>query len=437
MNLETLGWLTCPDCSSIFKVAHQSTGSPGTITNGVASCDCRNYLVIEGILVFSRRPPLSRLTVDGLTKIGLPEALFFLSEPRDKQEVALCEAWLGSLVENLNSRNSLLTANLARLERVRKATSFFCAVDEWDIGEQGNFFKTRFAGATYITALPLLSLIGESTGPILDLGCGTGHHSAIISRLHPGRRLLCVDHSLTCLFLHRRFFSQDTDLIWLDAEEPLPFPAGSFGAVFVSDILDWVPAKDVVMSEINRVCSDDSMVLLSHLHNPDSNDPWKGSPLPASEWLRLMTKPYSSALIDEVTFDEFVRFGRLDLSTPCSEQAIAQADAYTVVAADHPDIFRLHEDVDLGLHVTWGRLSINPVYQTTQVANRLLLNKHWPSDAMRAENELVDRLLPDRLELEAGLVESLTAKVVPSEWQARVGELLREFVVVRVPECLR
>jgi SAM-dependent methyltransferase len=438
VKVETLHWLSCPDCGAGLRVVQQLAGSEQAIVHGAARCDCRNYLVIEGILVFSRQPPLSGMSTSSLLQIDLPQAMFFLSDARDKTEQALCDAWPGSAEEHPDAANPLLAENMSRMGRVARAQTFFEAVDAWEIGDYGSFFKSRYAGATYFSALPVLACLSEIEGPRLDLGCGTGHHSRAIAGLHPGKPLFCADPSLTALYLNRRFFCPEAELIWMRGEEPWPFEKGRLGIVFMSDALDGIPNQDDCLHEMNRAAGSGSAVLVSHLHNPLGRDVWKGrAPRAAKDWQRLFADRHTRLLVDDVVLEEYLRAGKLDLARESADREVVQANAWSILSTDRPELLTVYPDLRDKVLSLQDNLDLNPLYRTTRVAEGLLLEKHWLSESMREENVVVDRFLPDRLLLCEDDVRALSAETRTEAQEARLRELMGSLVVVEVPEQLR
>ena len=113
-------------------------------------------------------------------------------------------------------------------------------------------------------------------GRILDVGCGRGFYIEAIARVYPHATAIGVDFNETPLTLaqeqtHARHFS----LARSDARA-LPFPANSFDAVICPDVLEHIEEHDRVLSEINRVLTDDGLLLITVPHR---NYPFVWDPL--------------------------------------------------------------------------------------------------------------------------------------------------------------
>ncbi len=89
---------------------------------------------------------------------------------------------------------------------------------------------------------------------ILDLGCGDGRHTAELSRLVPGGRVVGVDRSPAMVAYAREHFpaTQFPNLTFLEADaSALPFDA-EFDAVFSNAVLHWVLDHRPVLAGIAR-----------------------------------------------------------------------------------------------------------------------------------------------------------------------------------------
>jgi SAM-dependent methyltransferase len=100
---------------------------------------------------------------------------------------------------------------------------------------------------------------------VLDLGCGTGRHTAWLSE--QGAEVTAVDFSAGMLAQARsqcRFGR--VKFVVHDLHEPLPFAKCSFDVVVSALVLEHIRALDPFFSEIRRVLAPGGRALISTLH---------------------------------------------------------------------------------------------------------------------------------------------------------------------------
>jgi arsenite methyltransferase len=110
-----------------------------------------------------------------------------------------------------------------------------------------------FAGVANPWALGRLSP-GER---VLDLGCGAGTDSLVAAQMvGPGGSVVGIDMTSAMLAKSRAAAAemavQNSEFIEGEAEQ-LPFPDESFDVVISNGVIDLIPDKDAVYSEIARV----------------------------------------------------------------------------------------------------------------------------------------------------------------------------------------
>ena len=114
---------------------------------------------------------------------------------------------------------------------------------------------------------PLMqAVLGNVRGQrVLDLGCGTGRHTAWLAEM--GAEVTAVDFSVGMLRQARsRCANQSVSFVIHDLHEPLPFHSGSFDCVLSSLVLEHIRALDPFFGEINRVLRPGGRACVSTLH---------------------------------------------------------------------------------------------------------------------------------------------------------------------------
>ena len=123
-------------------------------------------------------------------------------------------------------------------------------------------------------ANPLLALeeprvreaLGDPRGrEVLDLGCGTGRHTAWL--VEAGARITAVDFSAGMLEQAReRVATGDVRFVTHDLHEPLPFGDTSFDAVVSGLVLEHLRDLDAFLAEAHRVLRPDGRAVVSAMH---------------------------------------------------------------------------------------------------------------------------------------------------------------------------
>jgi O-antigen biosynthesis protein len=124
---------------------------------------------------------------------------------------------------------------------------------------------------------------------VLDLACGNGYGSAILARRASHIWALDADGAaLACA--HKEWRAKNLSLIHGDAVQ-LPFHSGSIGLVVAMEALEHIRDQELVLQEIDRVCSKDGVALISTPNKAVYSD------------AREYANPFH---VCELYFDEFV-----------------------------------------------------------------------------------------------------------------------------------
>lgn len=435
MKQSTLNDLYCPYCGSGLELVSEIDTQGEEIVNGIVKCNCRKYPLVEGILAL-RTSNLNAMNqaLSAMEKNKPAWALFELLMPHTTASRILQAAKHRDLP--FSAAIERFRSNIFHhyLNRTLKANSFSSIINHIKFISFGGYFKYRFCSASFIAGIPLIFLMNYFPGPILEIGCGMGHHGFIISQLYPQRRLVSVDSSFFNLYLAKRFFLPQAEYICLDANDPLPFPDQSFNAIFTSDLFHYLHSKKLAMQEIARISTDNTVILLSHLHKLAGAEPVAGEPLTASGWLNLACLPQVRLFPETQVFKNFLTEDKLDLLYQPAEEEIEEADAFTLVGAFEQGAFRVYEGINKQFFNLRRHLVINPLYRVSSKNNKVILQKRWPSEFMQAENRNIDRILPDTLSLDRQFLREIAEGEFSKLDIDFVDELMKKFILINVPQ---
>ncbi|HJH27079.1 MAG TPA: hypothetical protein C5S37_10005 [Methanophagales archaeon] len=423
--------MKCPYCGTDLEVEEVYEENSGEIINGLVKCECSEYPLLQGILNLKVNS-LSKYSLELLKKGKTKEALMLLLGANVEGIWTLSDFLRSKHLYGQFFRKILLTsvATWAKHDSKKyfKEDLSFCDL----LGDNPNqaYFKHRFSSETLWSVYPFVPLLKENRKRILDLGCGGGHASFIISTYVKPEELICADHTFKSLYLAKKYFVKDAQFICLDANYPLPFKDDIFSSVFMLDAFHYVDARASLAKEFERVLSKEGPFLLLHLHNALVENVAAGKPLSPSTWKGLFDHNLT-ALPEKSVVEDFVLRDRLDLSKKYSEEELNLSNAISIIGEDFnldcfdgiwKDILNIKEN-----------LVINPLYKMKEEGDKILLERNFPSEFFRKEYPLTEKYLPERCEIDKKFVKGRSV-CIPDSDEKEIDDLMRKFVVINVPE---
>jgi len=188
------------------------------------------------------------------------------------------------------------------------------------------------------------------------------------------------------------------------------------------------------MQEIIRVSAPNSVVLLSHMHNLNGKDPVPGQPLTADGWLGLSRFSHAKLLPEPRVFNDFLEEDKLGLLYEPSQQELGQANAFSLVATDRKKLFKVHHQIGEPFFALRNHPTVNQLFRISTQADKVLLQKNWPSAYVQAENARIDKFIPDKLFLGRGFLNEVSENKI-SEFNSReVADLMKKFILINTPQ---
>ena len=244
--------LCCPLCGAEMKIREVYDETPEMLIQGCLQCECDTFPVCEGILIL-KDSPVKKYVLRFLKESAFQKAaLYAMANYADDacRLLHFLEAFPGG--RQLSKISLwLLTAYFDRLyKRVfDKEISYLDLLGE---GAYHQYLKHRFSSQTFWSLYPFLPLIREHGERILEVCCGSGHASFVLSRHISPDKLVAVDGNFWNLFLTAKYFSR-ADLIQADMNAGLPFKDQQFSTVLMMDSLHYIDARALLAREIVRV----------------------------------------------------------------------------------------------------------------------------------------------------------------------------------------
>jgi SAM-dependent methyltransferase/uncharacterized protein YbaR (Trm112 family) len=468
MKQELLELMKCPYCGTDFEIDEVYSENEGEIINGYIKCECNEYPILEGILILKNTPTKGYI-IEYLKKKEIEKAIAL---PFGDYTNDICRVM--DFIEpkpfgEFFKKSLLSFVNRSSKKRYKRYSDKNLSFSEvLGKGSSNAYFKHRFSSQTFWSLYPFVPLLRKKRKRILDVCCGVGHPSFVISKYVNPDELICVDGEFKSLYLAKKYFS-NAEFINIDANYQLPFKDDTFSSVLMMDAFHYVDARILLAKELERVLSKEGMLLLLHHHNALVENVAAGKPLSPLTWrglfdLDITMLPEKSIIVD------FVLRDRLDLSKKYSEEELNLSDAILMIAGADldcfdgiwKDIFKIEEAVQqsqIGRKRKESRalnpkrskifsaksncrtapenskenLIINPIYKMKEEGNKILLEREFPSEFFRKEFPLTEKYLPERCEIDKRYVNGRRIRVSDSD-EIEIADLMRKFVVINVPE---
>jgi SAM-dependent methyltransferase/uncharacterized protein YbaR (Trm112 family) len=429
MKQELLELMKCPYCGADFEIEETYSENEEEIINGCIKCECDTHPILESILIL-KNSPMKKYIIEYIEKGEIEKAVAFsfgYGVNDICRAVDIIEPTPCGKIFRKSSLSFLNHSSKKRYNRYSNMNLSFCEV--LGNGPSEVYFKHRFSSQTFWSIYPFVPLLRKKRKRVLEVCCGAGHASFVISKYVNPDELICVDGTFSSLYLAKKYFS-NAEFINIDANYQLPFKDNIFSSVFMMDAFHYVDARALLAKEFERVLSKEGMLLLLHLHNALVDNVAAGKPLSPSAWKGLFDNLNVMALPEKAVIEDFILRGRLDLSKNYSEEELDWADAILMIGGADLDCFEgLWKDI-LGIK---ENLIINPIYKMEEKGDKIVLEREFPSEFFRKEYPLTEKYLPERCEMDKIFVKGRTVGVSDSD-EIEIEDLMRKFVIINVPE---
>lgn len=442
MKQEYLRLMKCPYCGSGFKLGEIHREILGDIIEGVIVCDCDKFPIIDGILILKPsdiNDYIIQLINDGKTKQAIGLLMGHFGERAFQLERLLRTR--GILGEKLGEILSLIEENRATYNYNRYSddkSSFYSMLGK---GESEIYLKSRFSAETFWSLYPFIPLLKTSRERVLDLSCGMGHSSFVLSSYVKPQELVCVDYSFRHLYLAKKYFVKDAEFICLDANYSLPFKDNVFSTIIMQDAFHYIRGRYSLAQEMERVVSPQGILLLLHLHNSLNYNIAAGQPLTPKGWFNLFKHVTVKLLPEKNVVEDFIWNNKLDLSKEYSESDLNRSNALGIIGTRDKSNLYVHRGVWEDILTNKCNLVINPIYTIERNVDGAILRRKFPSESFKREFPIMGEYLPEKCTINRVISEALNGRVLDitsieiSEYELNhIEELMRKFVVINAPQ---
>lgn len=405
---ELLELLRCPFCGGPFTLHETARRAPdGAVDAGVIWCECCAFPVVGGIPVL-RSDETTRATMQAL-------------EAGRDEDALLVMLGLGG---DRAARFRELTAR-------EDALTYRAAIGVLSPDPEGTYFLYRFSDPTFVMAEAVLDALGQEPavfrGRVLDLCGGSGHLTRVLTRLQPRQPVVLADMFFWKLWLAKTITAPGCWPVCCDGNLPLPFAAGTFPTVVLSDAFPYIWHKRLLAGEMVRQAGPDGVIVMPHLHSSLGWNYSAGMTLTPTSYARLFAELEPRLFPDEMLFGAAADGTDLDLSRPLSAEGLGNENSFTLIASRDPRLFRRYAAPSLA--PLTGTLIVNPLYRVAHDGARSTLTLAFPTPEYGDEFGACRRYLPDTLTVEADATRPV------AEWPTAVDVegLRRRRVLIDAP----
>ncbi len=441
MRSHLLKLIKCPYCGSEFKFQVVVDKNGEDVIFGCINCECSEFPIVEGILIL-KAGPLSKHVVKLVKERKTREAAIHCFGWEDFQNLYASyvpfrfsykvQSALGRVL-SFSGYHELFRENSKVYKNYSDKSLPFC--DVLGKGEFDVYLRNRFSTFSFWSNYAFLPLLKTKRGRILDLSCGAGHGSFVVSKYVETDVHCCADSCFRLLFLARKYFAQKAEFVCLDANNPLPFKARTFDTILMSDAFHYVYARASLAREMERAIRPGGLILLTHLHNSLADNGAAGYPLTPKAYAALFSCEIAPKIMPEkAVVESFLIQNKLDLQELYSDDELNSSNAIILMATSDPSLFKLYDRADLDFLSLKNHLVINPLYEIHEKNDSVLLVRSPAYDGSSFFEDyypFTKEYLPAECEIGKQFVRGRKVNLAGFE---RADELMKRFVAINVPE---
>ena len=439
MKKELLEIIKCPYCGTDFEIKEVYSGNEEEIINGYIKCECNEYPILECILILENTPT-KKFIIKYLKKNEIKKAIAlpFGNHTNDICKVMdFIEPKLGGKFFKKGLLTFINRSSKKRYKRYSNKNSSFYNIVGNDL--YGVYVKHRFSLESFWSIYPFIPLLKKNRKRILDMCCGVGHASFVISTYVNPQELVCVDRTFSSLYLAKKYFVPDAEFVCLDGNYPLPFKDDIFSSAVMMDGFHYIDARALLATELERVLSSEGLLLLLHVHNSLVYNLSAGKPLPPSVWINLFNALDVKALPEKKVVEDFILRDKLDLLKEYSENEINSSNAIHIIGSKNKSLFDIYKKIGNDFRENKGNLIINPLYKIRKERKKIVLERVSITDLFIGEYPIAEKYLPERYTIDNDeVIKALKGRevnidVISEENLRYIKGLMMKFVIINAP----
>jgi len=442
MDKYFINLLKCPFCGGIFLIDSIYNEAKSDVICGIIKCKCNEFPIIGGIL-YLKFNSLTPILLSLIKKGKSSDALLLLLRMNFDEVWAVLEfisnASHGTLINDFLIRSLVIWSKISRRYYLNNTLPL---VKHLSTDSKSFYFKYRFSAESLWSLYPFIPLIRKKSRLILDLCCGMGHASFILSRYIDAENFVCADHTFKNLYLAKNYFIKGAQFLCLDGNYSLPFKDDVFESVFMLDSLHYIKSRYRLATELKRVSDPQGLILLLHLHNSLSHNIGAGYPLSPREWSNLFE---SNDLIirvipEDLLIESFLSDDQIDFNQSYSESSLDSANAISLIAIRDQSLFDLKYKFEPNRLSGSCSLILNPLYKLSVNNGKIFLVKETLNDFTK-EYKISNKFLPNTYEIDdnigkllGGGALSISLGELDSSQLEVSNDLVSKFILLVVPK---
>jgi SAM-dependent methyltransferase len=368
--------LRCAECGETFEIEADAG-------YGQARCGCRVVPIAAGVVIADRGGLQTRVSdANHRDRRAARQLILGKHGPRMR--------WLERLgirptferyVRHRLASDLISALHLRRLlQKVpsRHVSKTLVAAAQWN-----PYMRHRFSSPSLLAVIPLLGLVREHPGLVLDAPCGMGHLSFLLGKLVSPDRLVCMDLSPAFAYSARRFFVPNTlAAVVHDMNLPLPLHDETFGAVFCADAFHYVGDRVSLAREFIRILRPDGVIVIAHAHNRLQPNAYAGHAMSPSEYVGLFEGCHVRVVPERYVLDCYLDNKPLDLTRQFSDKEMEESPALDIVAAKSPQVLTVVPPVRDRLIDASRNPRLSGLYRMHRRSGRIAFERRIP-DGLR------------------------------------------------------
>jgi SAM-dependent methyltransferase len=438
MRSQFLKLMKCPYCGSDFEIEDVIEQKDDELIAGCVKCACSEFPILEGILIL-KGGPLSRHIVSLIKGGRVEEATIRCLGWDDYQKIY--ESYVPfpfskkiqfALVRILFGLEYLEVNRTYRELYIRyhdNSLPFYRVLGK-SLSEI--WIKNRFSSEVLWSLYPFIPLLKRKKTRILELGCGMGHGSFVVSKHIGPQQQCCADLLFKRLYLARKYFVQGAEFVCLDANYPLPFKDRIFDSILMSDAFHYVYCRASLAREMERALLPGGLILLMHLHNSLVEHESSSYSLTPEKYALLFGVGQLEVKVmpERKIIENFLLVNELDLVENCSKTELDSANAIILLATSDKSLLRVYDEVNRDFLSAKSNLIINTFYEMKEKGDLILLERSFQY-SLGDSYSLTEMYLPKKYEISKEFVSGRHVHISDLE---KVEDLMKKFVIINVPE---